>query len=143
MVGGQMLDLLAEQEDGQTLDDIMLIQSLKTGALFGFSLESGALLAGVDGDDRQVLRTYADKVGLAFQIADDILDVESTPEALGKQTQKDAHAGKATFIDLYGLEGARSKANELVDEAVTAVERYGNKAIHLQAAARYVVNRKT
>ncbi len=143
MVGGQMLDLLAEETSGQGLEDIMLIQSLKTGALFGFSLEAGALLAEADDADRQALRTYADKVGLAFQIADDILDVESTPERLGKQTQKDAVAGKATFIDLFGLDGAKAKAGELVEEAVSVVERFGNNAVHLQAAARFVVSRKT
>jgi len=143
MVGGQMLDLLAEKRTGQTLEEIMLIQSLKTGALFGFSLEAGAILAQADDADRQALRTYADKVGLAFQIADDILDIESTPEQLGKQTQKDAEAGKATFIDLFGLDGAKAKATELVDEAVSAVKRYGNKAVNLEAAARFVVDRKT
>ena len=143
MVGGQMLDLMAETKTGQTLEEIMLIQRLKTGALFGFSLEAGAILARADEADRSALRTYADKVGLAFQIADDILDVESTPEQLGKQTQKDADAGKATFIDLFGLDGARSKASELVDEAVSAVERFGNKAVNLADAARFVVDRKT
>ncbi|MGI9463081.1 MAG: polyprenyl synthetase family protein [Aestuariivirgaceae bacterium] len=142
MAGGQMLDLLAEQRTGQGLEEIMLIQSLKTGALFGFSLEAGAILAGAGDDDRQALRTYADRIGLAFQIADDILDIESTPEQLGKQTQKDADAGKSTFIDLFGLEGAKAKASQLVDEAVSAVERYGNKAVHLQTAARFVIDRK-
>lgn len=143
MVGGQMLDLMAEKRTGQTLEEIMLIQSLKTGALFSFSLEAGAILAGADDADHVALRTYADKVGLAFQIADDILDVESTPEQLGKQTQKDADAGKATFIDLFGLDGARARASELVEEAVAAVHRYGNKAVNLEDAARFVVNRKT
>ncbi len=143
MVGGQMLDLEAEKRTDQTLEDIMLIQRLKTGALFGFSLEAGAILARADAADHAALRNYADKVGLAFQIADDILDVESTPEQLGKQTQKDAEAGKATFIDLFGLDGARAKANELIEEAVAAIARYGNKAINLEAAARFVVDRKT
>ena len=142
MVGGQMLDLEAEQKTGQTLEEIMLIQKLKTGALFGFSLEAGAILASAPDDDRQALRTFADKVGLAFQIADDVLDVESTPEQLGKQTQKDAGAGKSTFIDLFGLDGAKARARELVDEAIAAVERYGNKASNLTTAARFVVSRK-
>ena len=141
MVGGQMLDLEAEQKNGQTLEEIMLIQKLKTGALFGFSLEAGAILAGAPDDDRQALKTFADKVGLAFQIADDVLDVESTPEQLGKQTQKDAEAGKSTFIDLFGLDGAKARANELVDEAVAAVARFGNKATNLSTAARFVVSR--
>jgi farnesyl diphosphate synthase len=143
MVGGQMLDLEAEQKTGQSLEEIMLIQSLKTGALFGFSLEAGAILAGASEDDRIALRTYADKVGLAFQIADDILDVESTPEQLGKQTQKDAVAGKSTFIDLYGLDGARAKAGELIEESTAALDRFGDKASTLREAAAFVVNRKT
>ncbi len=141
MVGGQMLDLEAEQKSGQTLEEIMLIQKLKTGALFGFSLEAGAILAAAPDDDRRALASFADKVGLAFQIADDALDVESTPEQLGKQTQKDARAGKSTFIDLFGLDGAKARANELVDEAIAAIARYGDKAAGLGTAARFVVSR--
>jgi farnesyl diphosphate synthase len=88
------------------------------------------------------MRTYADKVGLAFQIADDILDVESSPEQLGKATQKDAEAGKATFIDLFGLDGAKQKASQLADEACDALAGYGEKADILREAARFIVERK-
>ncbi len=142
MVGGQMLDLAAEEKQSHDLDEIVAIQSLKTGELFRFSLEGGAILAQAGADDRTAMRTYADKVGLAFQIADDILDVESSPEQLGKATQKDADAGKATFIDLFGLDGARQKASALADDACDAVSRYGSKADILREAARFIVERK-
>lgn len=142
MVGGQMLDLAAEQKQSHDLDEIIAIQSLKTGALFRFSLEGGAILAQAGSSDRAAMRTYADKVGLAFQIADDILDVESSPEQLGKATQKDADAGKATFIDLFGLDGAKQKASALADEACDAVTCYGDKAATLREAARFIVERK-
>ena len=142
MVGGQMLDLAAEQKQSHDLDEIIAIQSLKTGALFRFSLEGGAILAEADASDRERMRTYADKVGLAFQIADDILDVESSPEELGKATQKDAQAGKATFIDLFGLDGAKQRARALADEACAALEVYADKADILRQAARFIVERK-
>jgi farnesyl diphosphate synthase len=142
MVGGQMLDLAAEEKQSHDLDEIIAIQSLKTGALFRFSLEGGAILAQAGAKDRERMRTYADKVGLAFQIADDILDVESSPEQLGKATQKDAEAGKATFIDLFGLDGAKARASALADEAIDALSPYGSKADVLREAARFIVERK-
>ena len=142
MVGGQMLDLEAEQRSDQTIDEVIAIQSLKTGALFRFSLESGAILAEVGAEHRTAMRDYANRVGLAFQIADDVLDVESTPEMLGKQTQKDAEAGKATFIDLLGLDGAKARARELVDDAIDGLSPYGAKADLLSEAARFIIERK-
>lgn len=142
MVGGQMLDLAAEEKHSHDLDEIIAIQSLKTGALFRFSLEGGAILAKAGAQDRDAMRTYADKIGLAFQIADDVLDVESSPEQLGKATQKDANAGKATFIDLFGLDGAKQKASKLADEACDALSHYGPKADNLREAARFIVERK-
>ncbi|MEE4235971.1 MAG: farnesyl diphosphate synthase [Anderseniella sp.] len=142
MVGGQMLDLAAEEKQSHDLDEIIAIQSLKTGALFRYSLEGGAILAQAGAEDRARMRTYADKVGLAFQIADDVLDVESSPEQLGKATQKDAEAGKATFIDLFGLDGAKARASSLADEAIDALSAYGSKADVLREAARFIVERK-
>lgn len=142
MVGGQMLDLAAEQKHSHDLNEIIAIQSLKTGELFRFSLEGGAILAQAGSDHRTIMRTFADKVGLAFQIADDILDVESSPEQLGKATQKDADAGKATFIDLFGLDGARQKASALADEACDLLAPYGDRAATLREAARFIVERK-
>ena len=139
MVGGQMLDIEAESRTGASLAEITTIQSLKTGALFSFACESGAILAG---EDPAPLAVYASRIGLAFQIADDILDVESTPEALGKATQKDREMGKATFVDLLGLDGARARAAALVDEAVEALSIYGEKAAVLGEAARFMVERR-
>jgi farnesyl diphosphate synthase len=139
MVGGQMLDIAAETRSGQTLEEITLIQSMKTGALFRFACEAGAILGGAD---PAPLRQYAEKIGLAFQIADDILDVESTPEALGKATQKDKSLGKATFVDLLGLEGAKARAAALVDEAVAALEGFGDRGAVLGEAARFIVSRR-
>jgi len=121
---------------------VLAVQRLKTGALFGFALEAGAILAGAPEADRERMRAYAADVGLAFQIADDILDVEATPEELGKATGKDAAAGKATFIDLYGLEGARARARELVDSAIAALDPYGEKAERLRQAARFIIERR-
>ena len=142
MVGGQMLDLEAEQKGGHDLDGIIAIQQLKTGALFRFSLIAGPILASEDGPLRAALAAYAGHVGLAFQIADDLLDVVSSPETLGKATQKDAAAGKATFIDLYGVDGARARARELVDAAVASLAPFGDDAKRLADAARFIVERK-
>jgi farnesyl diphosphate synthase len=111
MAGGQMLDLQAEARASHDEAEVLAVQNLKTGALFRFACEAGAILAQADAQDRQRMRDYARGIGLAFQIADDILDVESTAEELGKATGKDASAGKATFIDLYGLDGARARAS--------------------------------
>jgi farnesyl diphosphate synthase len=143
MVGGQMLDLEAEQQSASDLDHIILMQGMKTGALFRYSLEAGAILAEAAPADRAALVTFADKIGLAFQIADDVLDVESTPEKLGKATQKDRSAGKATFIDHLGLDGAKARANVLTAEAIAALDRFGDRGALLAEAARFIVERKS
>jgi len=143
MVGGQMLDLEAESRPSTTLDETITLQSLKTGALFRFSCEAGAVLGQAGEEDRTALRTYADRIGLAFQIADDLLDAESSAEQLGKRTQKDADAGKATFIDLLGLEGARARANDIAEQACAALEKYGDAADTLKQAAHFMVERKS
>ena len=139
MVGGQMLDIEAESKAGSTLSETMLIQSLKTGALFRHACEAGAILG--QADPSPLLR-YAEKIGLAFQIADDILDVESTPEALGKATQKDKEMGKATFVDLLGMAEAKARAAALVEEAIASLSIYGEKAAVLNEAARFIVERR-
>ena len=118
-------------------------RAMKTGALFRYSLEAGAILARAGAADRAALATFADKIGLAFQIADDVLDVESTPDALGKATQKDRSAGKATFIDHFGLAGAKARAAALTGEAVAALDRFGERAKLLAEAARFIVERKS
>lgn len=142
MVGGQMLDLEAEARESHDLDEIITLQGMKTGALFRFACEAGAILAQAGDKERAALSVYADRIGLAFQIADDVLDMESTPEELGKQTQKDAEAGKATFIDLLGLDGAKSRAHTLVDEACAALDVFGNRGGILREAALFIVERK-
>lgn len=139
MVGGQMLDIEAEPRAGSDLDGIVRIQSLKTGTLFRNACEAGAILG--EADPAPLIR-YAEKIGLAFQIADDILDVESTPEALGKATQKDKEMGKATFVELLGMTQAKARAAALVDEAVASIDMYGEKAAVLSEAARFIVERR-
>ncbi len=139
MVGGQMLDIEAEARGFESYAAIAEMQTGKTGALFRFACEAGAILGGTDATP---LRQYADHIGLAFQIADDILDVESSAEALGKATQKDSAKGKATFVDLLGLDGAKTEARKLVDQACAAVSVYGDKAAMLEATARFIVERR-
>jgi farnesyl diphosphate synthase len=141
MAGGQMLDMQAEAASERALAQVITIQRLKTGALFRFACEAGAVLAGADETARAALRAYADAIGLAFQVADDILDVQATAEELGKTPGKDAAAGKATFVDLLGLDGARQRARELVDEAIAALAPFGAHADMLRAAARFVIER--
>ena len=139
MAGGQMLDIEVETRVTSSLSNIMLIQGLKTGALFRFACEAGAILGKAD---PAPLRQYADNIGLAFQVTDDILDVESTPETLGKATQKDEGKGKATFVDVLGLEGAKQKAEALVDSSIAALAIYGTRAATLADAARFMVARR-
>ena len=141
MVAGQMLDIEAEQAASHDEMMVRAVQMLKTGALFRFAAEAGAILAGAAAEDRERLRAYAHNIGLAFQIADDILDATAAPEAVGKRTGKDATAGKATFIDLYGLDGARQRAAALVDDAVEALDPYGAAADPLRALARFIITR--
>ena len=139
MVLGQALDIAAETAGRPlTLDEITALQAGKTGALIGFAAEAGAVIAGAD---RGPLRRYAAALGLAFQIADDILDVTGDEAKTGKRLHKDAEAGKATFVSLLGLDGARARAAELVREAETALAGYGKGAANLIAAARFVIAR--
>ena len=138
MAGGQMLDIEAE-ETSSPLEHIIRIQAHKTGALFRFACEAGAVMAGAD---RAPLRRYADDIGLAFQITDDLLDLESTPQELGKATQKDTGRGKATIASLMGRHAAQLKAEELVGSAIAALAPYGSAADTLRAAARFIISRK-
>jgi farnesyl diphosphate synthase len=139
MVGGQMLDIAAEELGFNSYTEIAAMQACKTGALFRFACEAGAILGEADGSS---LRQYADHIGLAFQIADDILDVESSTEALGKATQKDRGKGKATFVDLLGLDGAKTEAQRLVNEACAVLIEYGAKASMLNATAHFIIARR-
>lgn len=141
MVLGQALDIAAESAAAPlTLEEITALQAGKTGALIGFAAEAGAILAGAD---RGPLRAYAAALGLAFQIADDILDVEGDPEAAGKRLGKDAGAGKATFVSLLGLEGAKARAKDLVTIAELALAPYGAAAETLRDAARFAIARQS
>jgi farnesyl diphosphate synthase len=137
MAGGQMLDMEAS---ATSLEHITRIQNHKTGALFRFACEAGAILAGAD---RTPLRRYADNIGLAFQIADDLLDHDSTPAELGKATQKDYAQGKATFIELLGHDGARLRAKSLTELAIAALEPYGPRADVLRMTAQFITSRRS
>ena len=141
MVMGQALDMAAEQADAPlSLDQITALQAGKTGALIRWSAEAGARLAQAD---TAPLAAYADRLGLAFQIADDILDVEGDAAQMGKAVGKDADRGKATFVSLLGLDGAKRRAENLVTEACDCLSVYGDKATNLQHAARFVIARRT
>ena len=140
MVLGQALDIAAETaETPLTLEQIEHLQNGKTGALIEWSAISGAIMAGAD---ITPLSTYAKAVGLAFQIADDILDVEGDEAKTGKRLNKDADAGKATFVSLLGLDGAKQRARALVDQAEEAISCYGNTAQNLQDVARFAISRE-
>ncbi len=139
MVLGQALDIAAETADTPlTLAQITDLQAGKTGALIRWSAEAGAIIAG---HDPAPLRAYATALGLAFQIADDILDVTGDATKAGKRLQKDADAGKATFVSLLGLEGATQRAADLVQDAESHLRPYGAAAEHLIAAARFAISR--
>jgi len=138
MVLGQARDIEAETRQ-LDMDQVMQLQALKTGALITWSATAGAVIAD---QPTPMLKTYAAAVGLAFQIIDDILDIEA-PEGLGKTPGKDAAQGKATFVSLMGLEGARKRAEALILLAKGAVASYGSKATALQEAAEFVLTRKS
>lgn len=141
MVLGQALDIAAESAARPLdIDQITRLQAAKTGALIEFSARAGAILAGAD--DRP-LRDYAGAIGLAFQIADDLLDVQGDPAKAGKKLGKDAAAGKATFVSLLGVDGARRRAEGLVERAIAALAPYGQRADNLREAARFVISRET
>lgn len=141
MVGGQVMDLDAET---RTLDieSIMFLQRQKTGALFRFSCQSGAILAERTQEDCQAMEKYADCIGLAFQIADDLLDIEGSEEVIGKAVGKDTVAGKETFVSLLGSKEARRRAISLVNEAASILEPFGKDADLLREVADYIVTRK-
>ena len=141
MVLGQALDIAAETASVPlTLDQITELQAGKTGALITWSATAGAVMAGVD---PAPLRRYATALGLAFQIADDILDVTGDAGKAGKRLQKDADAGKATFVSLMGLDGAKARARELIAEAEAALSPYGAAAGPLIEAARFTIARES
>jgi farnesyl diphosphate synthase len=140
MVLGQALDIAAETAAAPlTLEQITRLQAGKTGALIRWSAEAGAVIAG---QDPGPLGRYATALGLAFQIADDILDIEGDADKAGKRLRKDAGAGKATFVSLLGMDGAKTRARALVAEAGAALQPYGARAETLIAAAEFVIARE-
>ncbi|QUS36925.1 polyprenyl synthetase family protein [Falsirhodobacter algicola] len=141
MVLGQALDIAAETAPVPLdLQAITRLQAGKTGALIGFAAEAGARIAEAD---PAPLAAYARALGLAFQVADDILDVEGDAAKAGKRLNKDAEAGKATFVSLLGLAGAKTRAAELAEEACAALAPYGDDAAILCEAARFVISRES
>ncbi|MCL5775549.1 polyprenyl synthetase family protein [Limibaculum sp. FT325] len=144
MVGGQAIDLAAETAtDPMGPDMVRKLQAMKTGALIEVSAEAGAIVGGADSAQIGRIRAYARALGEAFQIADDLLDVTGTVEEVGKAVGKDAGAGKATFVDILGIEGARARADELVAQAAAELAPFGARAAHLVEAARFVVERRS
>lgn len=140
MAGGQMMDMMSEEED-YDLHTITRLQQLKTGALLAASVEMGAILGRVPPEGRVHLRNYARDIGLAFQIADDLLDYEGDEEKAGKALRKDEEQGKATFVSLMGVDKAREQARALVEQAIGHLASHGKDANMLRAVARYIVER--
>lgn len=139
MVLGQALDMAAETTTTPlTLEQITTLQEGKTGALFGWSAQCGARMAQAD---TAPFKRYADGLGLAFQIWDDVLDIEGDAEKVGKTLGKDQMAGKATFVSLLGMDAAKARAKELIDDACAALDSYGSDAETLRDAARFVISR--
>lgn len=144
MVGGQALDLEAEhlpQAAPPSLEAILHLQSLKTGALIRFACEAGAILGQAGPEERVALRTYGREIGLAFQIADDLLDAEGDAATVGKAVSKDAAAGKATLVSLMGVDAARAELKRVEQAAIDALRPFGIRAGPLIDAARFVASR--
>jgi len=147
MAGGQMLDLAAEgryaAQTKPNVGDVRTLQAMKTGALLKFACASGAVLGAADRKSRAALELYGAAIGEAFQIADDLLDVDGDAATVGKAIGKDASAHKATFVSLLGVAGARERLINLVSEAEAAVASFGTDGAILQAAARFIANRRS
>ena len=141
MVGGQILDLEAENK---TLDaeEITLLQSMKTGALLRCACEAGAILGGAKKPEHVALQKFGTHIGRAFQLSDDILDLTSDVQTMGKQTGKDADRGKGTLVGLYGLEKSRAMLETFLRKAHSSLELFGNEADILRETAQFIVDRK-
>ena len=144
MIAGQMLDLYAEKLPASTDAEALIkhIEEMKTGRLIRYACEAGAVLGKASPQQRQALIGYSRKIGIAFQIADDILDVEGEQELVGKTLNKDAAQGKVTFVTLYGLDNAKQISRQLIDEARQIIAIFGDKAENLSALAQYIIDRK-
>ena len=141
MIGGQTGDLLAEDDDAINEDKIVYIHAHKTGALLTAAVLIGAVLAGASEDEQQALRNYGSAIGMAFQVVDDILDVESETAVLGKPVGSDAEESKTTFVSLFGLESAKVKAEEYHQEAIAALAGIQRDTIFLEEMADFICRR--
>ncbi len=141
LVGGQVLDLESEGKSDVTAETLTFIHTHKTGALLETAVVSGAILTGANEQNIQRLSKYAQNIGLAFQIVDDILDITSTQAELGKSIGKDVAAQKVTYPRLWGIEASRQQAQSLIDAAIKQLTVYDEKADPLRAIADYIVNR--
>lgn len=141
LVGGQVVDLESEGKPDVSLETLNFIHRHKTGALLEASVVSGALLAGASETDIQRLTRYAQNIGLAFQIVDDVLDITATPEQLGKTAGKDLQAQKATYPSFWGIEESKRQANQLIAEAKAELDPYGQAAYPLKAIADFITAR--
>ena len=142
MAGGQMLDLEAESRI-MTLDEVRQMQAMKTGALIQYAAAAGGIHGGADATLQSALERYARDLGLAFQIADDLLDYDGDAELLGKPAGQDADRGKGSFVVLMGLEPARAAAGELIAGAEAALEPWGEAAAPLRSIARFAIERQS
>jgi geranylgeranyl diphosphate synthase, type II len=142
MVGGQVLDIQAENQQEVSLEELRNIHAHKTGKLIRASVRAGALLSGANMTQFDLLTGYAEDIGLAFQIADDVLNVTGTREELGKDANTDADRGKQTYPSFYGLEGAKKLAQECADRATGRLASFDDKADPLRGIAQYIVSRR-
>ena len=142
MIGGPQLDMMAGDID-MDLVEVTRLQQMKTGRLISFACEAGAIMGKAPYNERQILMAYAKDIGLAFQIADDILDVESSAEVMGKNVRKDVDAAKATFVSFVGVDEAKKQAKTLVEQAVSYLDVFDERADMLRDLARFVVERKS
>ncbi len=142
MVGGQMLDLIGEHEEFD-LGTISRMQRMKTGKLMAFACEAGAILGKADDAHKKALNNYAFDLGLAFQVTDDILDVEQTSGITGKPANQDEKAGKSTFVSTMGKEDARSRAQMLVEQSCRHLKVFNGRAEMLEELAKYVLQRRS
>lgn len=142
MIGGQMLDMLAGDLE-MDLVEVTRLQQMKTGRLIGFACDAGAILGKASFNDRQLLKDYAKNIGLAFQITDDLLDVEGTTEEMGKTVRKDVDGSKATFVSFVGVEDARKQATALCEQAVNCLDNFDERAEPLRSLARFIIRRKS
>jgi len=142
MAGGQALDLMAETRKPDEAG-IITLQAMKTGALIRFACEAGAIIAGASREDRERMAEFGSAIGLAFQLADDLLDVTADAAAMGKATGKDAAAGKATLVALHGIDWTRKQLTGLVEQAESLLEPFGDDAAILKQAARFIAERQS